>query len=54
MVVAPALISKGPGERVKTNRRDSITLARLHRASELIGVWAPDVVHQVVRDLVRV
>ena len=30
MVVAPALIPKRPGERVKTNRRDAVTLARLH------------------------
>ncbi|MER9484343.1 IS110 family transposase, partial [Mesorhizobium sp. M0494] len=52
-VVAPALIPKRPGERVKTNRRDAVTLARLHRAGELIGVWVPDVVHEAVRDLVR-
>jgi transposase len=32
MVVAPALIPQRPGERVKTNRRDAVTLARLHRA----------------------
>jgi transposase len=39
MVVAPALIPKRPGERMKTNRRDAVTLARLHRAGELTGVW---------------
>ena len=53
MVVAPALIPKRPGERVKTNRRDAVTLARLHRAGELTAVWVPDVVHEAVRDLVR-
>ena len=53
MVVAPALIPKRSGERVKTNRRDAVTLARLHRAGELTGVWVPDVVHEAVRDLVR-
>jgi transposase len=53
MVVAPALIPKRPGERVKTNRRDAVTLARLHRAGELTGVLVPDVVHEAVRDLVR-
>ena len=37
MVVAPALIPKRSGERVKTNRRDAVTLARLHRAGELRG-----------------
>ena len=42
MVVAPALIPKRAGERIKTNRRDAVTLARLHRAGELTGVWAPD------------
>src|SRR5215218_5669377 len=45
--------SKRPSERVKTNRRDAVTLARLHRAGELTGVWVPDVVHEAVRDLVR-
>ena len=38
MVVAPALIPKRSGERIKTNRRDAVTLARLHRAGELTGV----------------
>jgi hypothetical protein len=42
LVVAPALIPKRPGERVKTNRRDAVTLARLHRTGELTGVrWRP-------------
>jgi transposase len=35
MVVAPALIPKRSGERIKTNRRDAVTLARLQRPSEL-------------------
>ena len=38
LVVAPALIPKRAGERIKTNRRDAVTLARLHRAGELTGV----------------
>jgi len=53
-VVAPSLIPKRPGERVKTNRRDAITLSRLLRAGELKGIWVPDDVHEAVRDLVRV
>ena len=53
MVVAPALIPKRPGEGVKTNRGDAVTLARLHRAGELTGVWVPDMIHEAVRDLVR-
>ena len=38
-VVAPSLIPSRPGDRVKTNRRDATTLARLHRAGELTPVW---------------
>ena len=53
LVVAPALIPKRAGERVKTNRRDAVSLARLHRAGELTGVWVPDATHEAVRDLVR-
>jgi transposase len=52
-VVAPSLIPKRPGERVKTNRRDSVSLARLLRAGELTEIWVPDVVHEAVRDLAR-
>ena len=52
-IVAPSLIPKKSGERVKTNRRDAVTLARLFRAGELTSVWVPDTVHEAVRDLVR-
>lgn len=52
-VVAPSLVPKCPGDRVKTNRRDAISLARLHRAGELTAVWVPDEAHEAVRDLVR-
>jgi transposase len=47
------LIPRKPGERIKTNRRDAVTLARLFRAGELTPVWVPDAVHEAVRDLVR-
>src|SRR3954452_3612898 len=50
-VVAPSLIPRRPGERVKTNRRDALTLARLHRAGELTRVWIPDPGHEAVREL---
>lgn len=53
VVVAPSLIPKRPGERVKTNRRDAVSLARLHRAGELTPVWVPDEAHEAIRDLVR-
>ena len=52
-VIAPSLIPKRPGERVKTNRRDAVTLARLHRAGELTRIWVPDPGHEAVRELVR-
>ncbi|SIT55997.1 hypothetical protein BQ8794_240204 [Mesorhizobium prunaredense] len=41
------------GERIKTNLRDAVYLARLHRAGVLTGVWVLDVVHEAVRELVR-
>jgi transposase len=53
VVVAPSLIPKRPGERVKTNRRDALTLAKLHRAGELTPVWVPDPGHEAIRELVR-
>lgn len=52
-VVAPSLIPRRPGDRVKTNRRDAISLARLLRAGELTAVWVPDEGHEAMRDLVR-
>ena len=52
-VVAPSLVPRKPGDRVKTNRRDAVTLARLHRAGELTAVWVPDPAHEAMRDLVR-
>ena len=52
-VVAPSLIPRKPGERIKTNRRDAVSLARLLRAGELTAVWVPDATHEAVRDLVR-
>jgi len=53
MVVAPSLIPKRAGDRVKTDRRDAVSLARLHRAGELTAVWVPDAGHEAMRDLVR-
>jgi transposase len=52
-VVAPSLIPKKAGDRVKTDRRDSLSLARLHRAGELTAVWVPDGVQEGLRDLTR-
>ena len=54
MVVVPSLTPKKPGDRVKTNRRDAVTLAKLSRAGELTAVWVPDERHEAMRDLSRV
>jgi transposase len=53
MVVAPSKIPRTPGDRVKTDRRDSQKLAILHRSGDLTRVWVPDAVHEAMRDLVR-
>jgi transposase len=53
IVVAPSLIPKRPGDRVKTNRRDAVSSAKLLRAGELIAVWVPDNGHEAMRDLTR-
>ncbi len=53
VVVAPSLIPRKPGNRIKTDRRDAINLAKLHRAGELTPVWVPDQAHEAMRDLVR-
>lgn len=52
-VVAPTLIPVKPGDRVKTDRRDALKLARCYRAGELTPVWVPDRAHEALRDLVR-
>jgi len=52
-VVAPSLIPKRPGDKVKTNRRDALSLAKLLRADELTAVWVPDGRHEAMRDLTR-
>ena len=53
VVVAPSLIPKRAGDRIKTDRRDAASLARLHRAGELTAIWVPDPGHEAMRDLVR-
>ena len=53
VVVAPSLIPRKPGERIKADRRDAVTLAKLHGAGELTPVWGPDPAHEAIRDLVR-
>jgi transposase len=52
-VVAPSLIPRKAGDRIKTDRRDSMMLARLLRAGELTAVWVPDSAQEALRDLTR-
>ena len=52
-VVAPSLIPKTPGDRVKTDRRDAVQLARLARSGDLTVVYVPQVADAAMRDLAR-
>jgi transposase len=53
LVAAPGAIPKASGDRVKTDRRDAIRLARLLAAGELRFVFVPSVADEAFRDLVR-
>jgi transposase len=52
-IVSPSLLPKKAGDRIKTDRRDALTLARLLRAGELTFVHVPDEADEAIRDLVR-
>jgi hypothetical protein len=52
-VVAPALIPRKPGDRVKTDRRDAIALARLMRSGDLSAIYVPGVEAEALRDVSR-
>jgi transposase len=52
-VVAPSSIPKRSGERIKTDRRDAMLLARLSRSGDLTPVRVPGAADEAVRDLVR-
>jgi transposase len=52
-VVSPAHVPRRPGDRIKTDRRDATTLARLHRAGELAAIHVPRPEDEAVRDLAR-
>jgi transposase len=52
-VVAPAKVPRGPGDRVKTDRRDALQLANLARAGALVSVVVPDTRDEAIRDLSR-
>jgi transposase len=52
-VVAPTLVPMKAGDRVKTDRRDAVKLARSYRAGDLTPVWVPDGAQEALWDLVR-
>lgn len=52
-VVAPSLIPRKPGDRVKTDKRDAKGLAKYSRAGELTAVWVPEKEQEAMRDLTR-
>ncbi len=52
-VVAPSLIPKKPGDKIKTDKRDAVQLARLFRAGELTPVYVPSREDEAIRDLSR-
>lgn len=53
VVIAPSLVPRQPGQRIKTDRRDAVKLARLLRSGDLVPVWVPDEAHEALRDLTR-
>jgi transposase len=52
-VIAPTLVPVKAGDRVKTDRRDALKLARSYRSGDLTPVWVPDAYSEGLRDLVR-
>jgi transposase len=53
MVVSPSKTPRNTADRIKTDRRDAMKLARLARAGELEAIHVPDERDEAVRDLVR-
>lgn len=53
MVVSPSMTPRSAADRVKTDRRDAMKLARLARAGELEPIYVPDAADEAMRDLVR-
>ncbi len=52
-VIAPSKTPRPTGDRIKTDRRDALLLARSARAGDLINVWVPDARDEAIRDLSR-
>ncbi|ATC81346.1 MULTISPECIES: IS110 family transposase [Pseudoalteromonas] len=52
-VVAPSLIPKKPGEKIKTDKRDALKLAKLLKSEDLTPIYVPEPEDEAVRDLSR-
>lgn len=52
-IIAPSLIPLASGNKIKTDKRDAMKLARLYRANELYFIEVPDEDKESVRDLIR-
>jgi transposase len=52
-VIAPSLVPKRSGQRIKTDRRDALKLAQNHRSGDLVAVFIPDEQTEAIRDLER-
>jgi len=52
-VIAPSLIPKKPGDRVKTDKKDAEKIARMHRMGELTAICVPSPAQEALRDLLR-
>ena len=53
IITSPAMIPKRSSVRIKNDRRDALTLARLYRAGELSGIYVPEPEDEAIRDLGR-
>ena len=53
IVTSPAMIPRPKNVRIKNDRRDAMTLARLYRAGELTGIYVPEPEDETIRDLAR-
>ncbi len=52
-IISPSAVPKAPGERIKTDKRDAMMLAKLARAGDVKGITVPDAADEAVRDLLR-
>ena len=53
LVAAPSLLPRKPGDKIKTDKRDAIMLAKVLRNGEIVSVWVPTKSDESVRDYLR-